>query len=290
MNWLIKKIPRQEIPAPLQEIPQPPKSLYLVGELANPEKENFLCIVGSRKYSSYGREVVEKIVSGLTGQPIVIVSGLALGIDSLAHQTALQVGLKTLALPGSGLNQKVIYPSTNRRLAEKIVEAGGGLLSEYEPNQMATLYTFPQRNRLMAGLSKATLIIEAGAKSGTLITARLATEYNRDVLAVPGSVFSPNSYGPNWLIKQGAIPVTSAEDVMTALGLQTSIDNKTNLNFSDLSPDEKKFIELLDIEPLNKEDLIAKSGLKPNQANITLSMMEIKGLIKEAMGEIYLKK
>lgn len=289
MDWLIKKIPRQEIPGPLQEIPQPPKSLYLVGELADCKKEYLLCVVGSRKYSSYGREVVEKIIFGLGGQPITIVSGLALGIDSLAHQAALQVGLKTLALPGSGLDQKVLYPSANRRLAEKIVAAGGGLLSEYEPNQAATLYTFPQRNRLMAGLSKATLIIEAGAKSGTLITARLATEYNRDVLAVPGSIFSPNSHGPNWLIKQGAIPVTSAEDVLVALGLQTQEDNKVDLNFSDLSPDEKIILELLQIESLDKEALIAKLGLKPSQANITLSMMEIRGLIKEAMGEIHLK-
>ena len=202
MDWVIKKIIGQEIPPILKEIPQPPKFLYSVGQLPDWQKEILLCVVGSRKYSAYGHDAIEKIILGLTGYPITIVSGLALGIDTLAHQFALSAGLKTLAWPGSGLNPKVIYPSTNYRLAEKILIEGGCLLSEYEPNQPATLYTFPRRNRLMAGLAKATLIIEAGAKSGTLITARLATEYNRDVLAVPGSIFSPNSYGSNWLIRQ----------------------------------------------------------------------------------------
>lgn len=289
MNWSITKITGQEIPTPLREIPQPPKLLYSVGQLPDWQKEIPLCVVGSRKYSAYGRDVVEKIISGLAGYPVVIVSGLALGIDTLAHQLALSNRLKTVAWPGSGLNQNVIYPSTNRRLAEKIVNEGGGLLSEYEPDQVATLYTFPRRNRLMAGLAKATLIIEAGAKSGTLITARLATEYNRDVLAVPGSIFSPNSYGPNWLIKQGATPITSAEDVLMALGLQSNEDKKPNRDLSGLSPDEMTLVKMLQIEPLDKETLIAQSGLKPSQANITLSMMEIKGLIKETMGEIHLK-
>lgn len=288
MDWPIKKLTAAEFPLVLREIPQPPKVLYLVGDLPDFKTQTLLCVVGSRKYSSYGREIVEKFVAGLAGHPITIVSGLALGIDTLAHQAALNAGLKTLALPGSGLKQKILYPSTNRRLAEKIVEAGGALLSEYEPDQPATLYTFPRRNRLMAGLTRATLIIEAGEKSGTLITARLATEYNRDVLAVPGSIFSPNSYGPNWLIKNGATAVTSADDILSALGFETSHDKPTTQDFSDLSPDEKIIAKLLAVESLDKETLIAKSGLKPAQANIILSMMEIKGLIKETLGEIHL--
>lgn len=288
MEWPIKKLTAKEFPSVLKEIPQPPKTLYFVGERPDFKTQILLCVVGSRKFSGYGREVVEKLIFGMSGYPITIVSGLALGIDTLAHQAALDVGLKTLALPGSGLKPNILYPSTNRRLAEKIINAGGSLLSEYEPEQPATLYTFPRRNRLMAGLSKATLIIEAGEKSGTLITARLATEYNRDVLAVPGSIFSPNSYGPNWLIKNGAATVTSAEDVLATLGFEINSKKSPTQDFSDFSPEERIIVELLSIQPLDKENLIAKSGLKTSQANIVLSMMEIKNLIKETMGEIHL--
>ena len=287
--YQIEKITPKKFPPALLEIPQSPKELFVAGKIPDPEKYIFLTIVGSRHYSAYGREVCEKIVSGLAGQPIMIVSGLALGIDTIAHQSALEAGLITVAFPGSGLNQKVLYPSANRRLAEKIIENGGALVSEYQPDQIATLYTFPQRNRLMAGLSRATLIIEAGQKSGTLITARLATEYNRDVLAIPGSVFSPNSYGPNWLIKQGATPITEAEDILKHFSLkQESFDFDSAEKLADLSPSEKKIVELLRIEPLPRDELVFKAKVSASEANTVLSIMEIKGLIKESLGEFHL--
>ena len=187
----IRKLRTEEIPPQLLEIPQPPKTLYIRGTLPS-QDAIYLAVVGSRKYTSYGRDICEKLVRGLAGYPVIIVSGLALGIDTIAHKTAMSVGLTTIAFPGSGLDNSVLYPRTNLSLAQEIINAGGCLISEMQPTERATLYSFPQRNRLMAGISKAVLIIEAEEKSGTLITARMALDYNRDVLAVPGSIFSEN--------------------------------------------------------------------------------------------------
>ena len=187
----------------------------------------FLCVVGSRKYTDYGKEACQKLIAGLRGHNIVIVSGLALGIDGIAHRAALDAGLTTIAIPGSGLNPSVLYPSSNRQLAEKIIESGGALISEFEPMFKATTYSFPQRNRIMAGISHATLIIEAEIKSGTLITSRLATEYNRDVATVPGSIFSKTSEGPNMLLRLGATPVSSSAHILETLGFKIEEDKTT---------------------------------------------------------------
>ncbi len=283
----IKRLPKNKFPKALLEIPQPPKELYVIGEFP-PENLIYLCVVGSRKYTSYGKEICEKIIAGLRGYPIVIVSGLALGIDAIAHKKALMIGLKTLVFPGSGLSYEAMHPKTNILLAKEIVEKGGCLISEFEPNFRATLWGFPMRNRLMAGISKAVLIIEAEEKSGTMITARLATEYNRDVLAVPGSVFSPNSKGTNKLIRLGATPITCPEDVLEALGFEIEKDkNKQASLFMDLSKEEQNVIALLR-EPIPRDDLIRAMKMQISQANSILSVMEIKGIIKEELGEIRL--
>lgn len=283
----IKKLPKNQFPKALIEIPQPPKDLWIMGEMP-PENLVYLCIVGSRKFTSYGREACEKIIAGLKGYPIVVVSGLAMGIDAIAHKKALAVGLKTLVFPGSGLSPLAMYPKTNVRLAEEVVDSGGCLISEFEPNFKATLWSFPMRNRLMAGISKATLIIEAGEKSGTTITARLATEYNRDLLVVPGSIFSPNSAGTNRLLRQGATPVTCAEDVLEALGFeQANKEEKQAKLFTDLSPEEKMVVNLL-LEPIPRDELIRAMKMSTPTANALLSVMEIKELIKEELGEIRL--
>src|SRR3990167_3247100 len=155
----IKKLPKNKFPKALLEIPQPPLDLWITGEMPD-EKLVHLCVVGPRKFTSYGKEACEKIIAGLKGYPIVIVSGLAMGIDAIAHQKALSVGLKTLVFPGSGLSKEAIYPKTNVKLAEEIVRRGGCLISEFEPNFKATLWSFPRRNRLMAGISKTVLIIK----------------------------------------------------------------------------------------------------------------------------------
>ncbi len=281
------KLTGDKIPAPLLEIPQPPAELYLEGSLPEPEFV-YLTVVGSRKYSNYGREVCEKLIAELAGQPIVIVSGLALGIDTIAHKAAIQNRLKTIAFPGSGLNRKVLHPHSNRRLADEIVAAGGALVSEFEPEYPAGVHTFPRRNRLMAGLAKAILIIEAGEKSGTLITARMATDYNRDVLAVPGSIFSCGSLGTNRLIRQGATPVTSGDDILEALGFERRDTDQLKLNLADLTEPERKVVEILQIEPLTRDDLLRELGLPISEANSLLGIMEIKGIIKETLGEIRL--
>lgn len=222
----------------------------------------------------------------MKGYPIVIVSGLALGIDTIAHKAALETGLITISFPGSGLRDSVLYPRSNIKLAKDIIENGGCLISEFEPDFISTVYSFPQRNRLMAGMSRAVLIIEAEEKSGSLITARMALDYNRDVFAVPGSAFSSNSEGTNRLIKQGAVPITKSEDILEALGFEIERQEITDKEkYADCSQEELKIIELLR-EPLERDDLIRESGMDIAKANALLSIMEIRDLIKERLGEI----
>lgn len=286
-NFEMKILKSEEIPEMLREIPDAPKKLYLQGKLPGP-KTKLLCVVGSRKYTTYGKEACEKLIAGLRGYDITIVSGLALGIDGIAHKAALDAGLKTIAIPGSGLDESILYPSTNKRLAEKILESGGALLSEFEPKFRATSYSFPQRNRIMAGLSHATLVIEAEIKSGTLITSKFATEYNRDVLALPGSIFSKNSDGPHMLIRLGATPVRSSEDILEAFGFKIDEEPKNlELKYADCSEEELLVTKIL-TEPLPKDELIRTMKMPVSKANAVISIMEIKGLIKETVGEIRL--
>ena len=283
----IKKLPKNKFPKALLEIPQPPEELWIIGDLP-PQNLIYLCVVGSRKFTSYGREACEKIIGELKGYPIVIVSGFAMGIDTIAHKKAMQTGLKTVVFPGSGLGREAMYPKTNVRLINEIIENGGCLISEFEPDFKATQWSFPMRNRLMAGISKAALIIEAQEKSGTLITARLATEYNRDLLVVPGSIFSPNSKGTNKLLHSGATPVVSGEEVLEALGFEPKkSEEKQAKLFLDLSSEEKMVVDLL-LEPAPRDDLIRAMKMSVPAANALLSIMEIKELIKEELGEIRL--
>ena len=283
----IRKLEKKEFPKALLEIPQPPEDLWIIGDLPK-EELTYLSVVGSRKFTSYGKESCEKIITGLKGYPIAIVSGFAIGIDTIAHKKAMQMGLKTIVFPGSGLSDEAIYPKTNVRLMREVIENGGCLISEFEPDFKATQWSFPMRNRLMAGISRAVLIIEAEEKSGTLITARLTTEYNRDLLVVPGSIFSANSKGTNRLLHQGATPVTCAEDVLEALGFEQEKDEEKQKSlFEDLSPEEKKIADLLR-EPISRDDLIRAMKMPIQNANAILSIMEIKELIKEELGEIRL--
>ncbi|NQV93332.1 DNA-protecting protein DprA [Candidatus Kaiserbacteria bacterium] len=273
-----------EFPSLLSEITDPPQKLYIRGTLPNPSSK-LLCVVGSRRHSPYGKDVCETLIQGLSGHDIVIVSGLALGIDAVAHSAALKAGLHTIGVPGSGLDDSVLYPRTNRLLARDILTSGGTLLSEFEPMFKATPYSFPQRNRIMAGMSHATLVIEAGEKSGTLITARLAMEYNRDVLTVPGSIFSGLSYGPHMLIKNGATPITESGDILEAFGIK-STDEHSNLDtHKNLGENEKKVLQFLE-HPMLRDELLSALKLPIKDAHILLSSMELKGLIVERLGEI----
>ncbi|NVN97013.1 DNA-protecting protein DprA [Candidatus Nomurabacteria bacterium] len=281
----IYKLKPEQFPEGLNEIPEPPKTLYIRGKLPS-EDMIYLAVVGSRKYTSYGKDICEKLIRGLKGYPIVIVSGLAIGMDSIAHKAALENGLTTIAFPGSGLDNNVLHPRSNIKLAQEIVDRGGCVISELEPSCPAAIYSFVRRNRLMAGICKAVLIIEAEEKSGTLVTARLALDYNRDVLAVPGSAFSSNSNGTNWLIKQGATPVTNSAEILEALGFEVAKEKRSDKEkYADCGKDEMKIIELLR-EPMERNDLIRELGMNIGEANALLSIMEIKELIKEELGEI----
>ena len=279
----IKTLHPASFPKLLLEIPDAPAILYQKGNLPD-DKHKFLCVVGSRRYSAYGKEVCEKLIGGLSGYSIVIVSGLALGIDAIAHQAALNARLKTVAVLGSGLDDQALYPRTHKGLAKHIVEAGGVLLSEFEPSYRATPYSFPKRNRIMAGLSHAILVIEAAAKSGTLITARLATDYNRDVLTVPHPIFSKNSEGPHMLIRLGATPIAKSEHILEALGISEDVKKETSLE--NLTQEERKIMELL-AEPCPRDELVQKLGVPVHKTNALLSVMELKGLVTERLGEVH---
>jgi DNA processing protein len=283
----LKKLKPKDFPALLKEIPQVPDYLYIEGELPDPIQYKYLAVVGSRKYSRYGEEVTQKIIGALAGKPVVIVSGLALGIDAIAHEAAIQNKLKTVAIPGSGLARSVLYPANNRKLADRILENGGALISEFEPDFCATQYAFPQRNRIVAGISDTTLVIEAGEKSGALITARLALDYNRNVLTVPGSIFSSGSFGPHYLIRNGATPITNSNDILEAFGFKTDVNTEERANeIENCSDEEKSVLELLH-QPLTRDELIVSSELPAQAINTLISMLEIKGLLKEESGEIH---
>ena len=276
MSFPICDLSAAEFPVGLREIPQPPQALNYRGILP-PKDLTLLSIVGPRKYTSYGKQVINELVDGLKGQPIGIVSGLALGIDSLAHEAALKNGLYTLAIPGGGLSDARIYPRRHKPLAERILAAGGGLLSEFDPDFQATRWSFVQRNRLVAGISRATLLVEAAEKSGTLVTARLTADYSRDLLVVPGNIFSNNSRGVHQFLKLGAIPITGPEDLLDALDLEQTTNTPTQASLS-LSPTELKIIETL-TEPTHRDELIRTCGLGAAKAAETLTLLELQGHI-----------
>lgn len=277
MSFPILEVSKEEFPALLREIPQPPESLTYRGALPPPDI-HLLSVVGSRKYTSYGKQVIDELINGLKGYPIGIVSGLALGVDSLSHEAALRNNLYTLAIPGGGLSDEVIYPATHKPLARKILESGGGLLSEYAPDFQATTWSFPKRNRLVAGISRATLLIEAAEKSGTLITARMTVDYNRELLVVPGNIFAQTSAGVHQFLKLGATPVTTAKDILEVLGIEEK-DTHHTAPGPTLSEQEAQVIALLQV-PCHRDEIIRKLNLGTTaQAAQLLMMMELSGYI-----------
>lgn len=205
----------------LSHIPDPPRTLWLKGTLP-PSGTKKLVVVGSRALSAYGRHACESLIAGLAGYPVSIVSGLALGTDACAHEAALAAGLHTIAIPGSGLDERVIAPRTNLPLARRILASGGALLAEHPPETTARPAYFPSRNRIMVGLADAVLVIEAAERSGTLITARLAGEYGRDLMCVPHRIHETNSVGVHQFIRLGAELVASPEHVLETLKLAGS--------------------------------------------------------------------
>ena len=257
----------------LKKIFDPPFVLFIKGDLRSADL--VLAVVGTRKPSVYGIQVTEHLVYELASK-FIIVSGLALGIDGKAHETTLKREGKTWAVLGTGLDRNSLYPSSHRYLAEKIIKTGGVLISEYPCGTLPLKYNFPRRNRLIAGLSLGTLVIEASESSGALITAFYALEENRDVFAVPGNIYHLNSQGTNKLIKMGARIVCSAQDIFENYHLKFSPSKKD----SKLSSLEEKVLILLKEEPKNIDELIKVLSLDTQKLLATLTFMEMKGLIK----------
>jgi DNA processing protein len=275
----------QEYPPLLKEISAPPPILYYKGVIDG-EPTNRLAVVGSRKHSAYAEKVIAALLPTLIKAKIEIVSGLALGVDSLAHQEAVKQKGRTLAVLGSGLSHDNIYPSSNRHLAEEIIAGGGVLLSEFPPDTPPYKQNFPQRNRIISGLARATMVIEAKGKSGSLITANYALEQNREVLTVPGNIFSEFSAGPNELIKAGAKTITSAADILEIFNFAnySSIaptPTKKTKNYQPENDVETKVYDLIKLatergEKITTDEIIEKSQLDTATINSTLSILEIK--------------
>ena len=263
-------------PARLKEIYDYPPILYLKGEIL-PEDEWCLAIVGTRLATAYGRQVTEEIATDLAHNKITVVSGLARGIDTIAHRAALEAGGRTIAVSACGLD--IIYPAENTNLAKQIIEHGV-LISEYPLGTKPKPEYFPRRNRILSGISLGVLVTEAGESSGALITADLALEQNRDVLAVPGSVLSPASRGTNQLIQQGAKLVQNCQDILEELNLRAVAQQ---LEFKEIIPasdTESALLRRLSAEPSHIDEICASSGLPVSTVSSTLAMMELKGLVK----------
>lgn len=275
---------KENWPKALFEIPQKPKKLFIRGNFPDQCTHKFLCIVGSRKHSGYAKEAIEKLISGLKDRNIVIVSGLAIGIDTIAHECALKNNLKTIAVLGTGVDKDAVYPTTNRRLAEEIINKEGCLLSEYK-KETPQVWSFPARNRIMAGISDAVLVVEANEKSGTLITARLTIDYNKELLVVPTTIFSNYGQGSNRLLKEGARPVFDSEDILEALGLPIEAAEAKASAAKNLNSKEKQILKLIREEIQTFDEIILNSEFDSSELSQILMEMEIKGIITKTLGK-----
>lgn len=269
-------------PSQLKQIPNPPPLLYTKGGFFLPEDEFAIAVVGTRKITPYGKQVTEDLVSELTRNGLVIVSGLALGIDAKAHAVCISSKGRTIAVLGNGIDN--IYPSANVPLARRILDNNGLIISEFPLGTPSYRSNFPHRNRIISGLTLGTLIIEADIKSGSLITAKQALEQNREVFTVPGSIYSPSSKGPNQLLKQGAIPVTTAQDILQALNLNHIPQIIKTKTLKSDTPEEQKIIELLQVSNKTIDELIKQTKLDAWKINSILTGMELKSMVKNIGG------
>lgn len=283
-KWEIKTIrfEDEDFPESLKVIKNKPKRLYYRGEWDSSLFEKSLAIVGSRRMTRYGREVLEKFIPDLVAKKITIISGFMYGVDSLAHKLTLENGGKTIAVLGGGLDE--LTPTENDGLYTEIVNSGGIVISEYEADFKPTLWSFPQRNRLVAGLaSLGVLVVEADFKSGSLITARMALEQKKKLWAVPGMITARLSNGTNFLIAKGDARIAlTANDIF---GGKIKIE-QLNLGI-ELPPAQKQIWELIEAEPMTIDELSRRLELKITEISVIISQMAILGLVSEEMGKIY---
>lgn len=274
-------------PQLLKEIPSAPYILYIKSsEEINFNELTMLSIVGSRKPTPYGIQIASSISQKLSQLGVTIVSGMALGIDALAHKGALQSNQKTIAILGSGLDDKNIGPQSNFPLSRKIID-NGALISDYPIGVGASRFTFPARNRIMAGMTTGTIVVEAERKSGSLITAYLALDFNREVFAVPGSILSELSQGPNYLIKSGAKPITSISDILEELNLEKIKSQSETKTAIPLSENEKIILSKLKGGPIHIDRIAKLSKLGISTASSILTILEMKGIVKNLGGQNY---
>lgn len=275
----------ERYPTRLTEIYDPPPVLYVKGELDSPETPA-VAIVGTRGATSYGKMAAEQLARGLAAAGVTVVSGLAMGVDAAAHRGALDGGGRTIAVLGNGLDR--VYPSQHGRLAQQIVEHGA-LVTEFPLGTKPDATNFPRRNRIISGLSSGTLVVEAGERSGALITAAFAADQGRDVLAVPGSIFSPASRGTNNLIRDGATPVTSAEDVLAELAPSRVARQLTVEDILPLDETERALLGVLTAEPVHIDEIARAASLPMSVVSASLAMMELKGVARQTGGMNYVR-
>jgi DNA processing protein len=275
-----------DYPAPLRTIDASPFALYLRGRLTS-QDEWAVALVGTRRASAYGREVAQVLASELARHGVTVVSGLALGVDTVAHRAALEGGGRTLAVLGSGLDQ--LYPPQNRGLAQAIIDQGA-VISDYPLGTRPDANNFPPRNRIISGLSRGVVVIEAGERSGALITAKFAAEQGRDVFAVPGSILHPGSAGCNALIREGATPLLAVDDVLEQLNmvhLQERMAVRRSVPVAD--DDEARILALLSGEPTHIDDIVRAANLPAAGIGGMLAIMELKGLVRQVAPMMYVR-
>lgn len=275
----------KDYPYLLRQISNPPMCLYYKGDLSSCNLNKTVAFVGSRRASFNGKEGVRKIISDLRNTDICIVSGLAAGIDAVSHESALNNNLKTIGVIASGFD--FTYPNSNKYLYEKIENEGGVVLTEYYPTFEPLKFRFPQRNRIVTGISYGTVVAEAAIRSGALISANLTLEQGRELMCIPGSINNVNTEGIYKLIKDGASIVTSGNDVLNTLGWEI-VKNSPKLkeDFS-LNEVEKKVFDIIGIEPKSFDEIQSETGLETEELLTTLTMMEIRGILEQTEGDRY---
>lgn len=273
----------EDYPRRLREIDQPPPVLYWLGSF-EPEDEWAISIVGTRRVTAYGRQVTDELASFLAHNGITVVSGMARGVDGIAHDTAMRLGGRTLAVLGCGVD--VVYPPEHRKLAERIASQGA-LISDYAPGTQPDAINFPPRNRIISGLSPATVVIEADKDSGALITAEFANSQGRDVFAVPGNINQPQSRGTNLLIARGAHPLLRPQDVLDVVGMQYIQEERSARQVLPTDEVETSLLRLLSTQPMHIDEIRNLSDLPIEKVSATLTMMELKGLVQQVGGMSY---
>lgn len=275
----------EKYPPLLKQISDPPVVLYYKGDLDFCNLERTLAVVGSRRASFHAKEAVNMILSELSGTDICIVSGLAAGIDTCAHNAALDNNLKTIGVIASGFDY--IYPSSNKALYERIEQGGGAVVTEYYPTFQPLKFRFPQRNRIVSGLSYGTLVAEASLRSGALITANLCLEQGRELMCIPGLISNPNTEGIYKLLKNGAALVTHAQDILEALNWEVKPAEQLKMDLGGLSETEEKIFKALEVEEKGFDEIAALTKIDTADLLTNLTTMELKGIIKQVTGDRY---